>query len=244
MTPPGVRHSKDFYGRKSAKVARTGRLLRERVAGPDELAKPWEEQPIPELSFENVPRSGDVVLAASGLSKAFGPRVLFRDLSFTVGRGERWAILGPNGSGKTTLVEILLGGLAPDAGSVRRGTNVQVAAMAQDPAPADLERTALEICGTGTLARTLLGCLKLRGERLNSPLRSLSGGERTKVELARILNSGANLVCLDEPTNHLEIEAQEALEQVLAQFPGTLVVISHDRAFLEALGPELKRLEV
>jgi len=102
----------------------------------------------------------------------------------------------------------------------------------------------LDISGSDTAARTLLACLKLRPERLNRPLHELSGGERTKVELARILNSGANLLLLDEPTNHLEIEAQEALEKALRLYPGAVVVVSHDRFFIEALGPEVTLLDL
>jgi len=105
-----------------------------------------------------------------------------------------------------------------------------------------LDLSPLEICGTDTAARTLLACLKLRPDRLNRPLHELSGGERTKVALVRILTSGANLLLLDEPTNHLEIEAQEALEQALRLYPGTVIVVSHDRFFLEALGPEVAYL--
>jgi ATP-binding cassette subfamily F protein 3 len=107
-----------------------------------------------------------------------------------------------------------------------------------------LDRSALDVCGAGTNARTLLACLKLRPDRLNRPLRELSGGEKTKVALARVLDSGANLLLLDEPTNHLEIEAQEALEQALNRYPGTLIVVSHDRSFLQRIGVEATYLDV
>jgi ATP-binding cassette subfamily F protein 3 len=98
--------------------------------------------------------------------------------------------------------------------------------------------------GTVRFGRTLLACLKLRLDRLNRPLGELSGGERTKVALARILTSGANLLLLDEPTNHLEIEAQEALEQALQRYPGTVIIVSHDRFFLDALGPAVATLNL
>jgi ATP-binding cassette subfamily F protein 3 len=107
-----------------------------------------------------------------------------------------------------------------------------------------LSLTPLDICGTDTAARTLLACLKLRLDRLNQPLGELSGGERTKVALARILTSGANLLLLDEPTNHLEIEAQEALEQALQRYPGTVIIVSHNRFFLDALGPAVAKLNL
>jgi ATP-binding cassette subfamily F protein 3 len=121
---------------------------------------------------------------------------------------------------------------------------VEPASVEQNPGELDLSRSPLDICGSNTAARTLLACLKLRSDRLNRPLQELSGGERTKVALTRILTSGANLLLLDEPTNHLEIEAQEALEQALRMYPGTVIVVSHDRFFLDALGAEMASLKL
>jgi ATP-binding cassette subfamily F protein 3 len=208
-----VRGGKDHYARKAAKVARTARILRARASDELRVEKPWEEQPMEGLTFDKVSRSGDVVVAATRLTKSYGSKTLFRDLSFHVRRGDRLAIVGPNGSGKTTLLNIIQGTTLPDSGTVRFG-------------------------------RTLLACLKLRLDRLNRPLGELSGGERTKVALARILTSGANLLLLDEPTNHLEIEAQEALEQALQRYPGTVIIVSHDRFFLDALGPAVATLNL
>ncbi|HEV8037863.1 MAG TPA: ABC-F family ATP-binding cassette domain-containing protein [Bryobacteraceae bacterium] len=241
-TPHGVRGGKDHYARKAAKVARTARILKERVSEELRVEKPWEEQPMEGLTFDSVSRSGDVVVAAAKLTKSFGSKTLFRDLSFHVRRGDRLAILGPNGSGKTTLLNIIQRTEVPDSGSVRFGAKVELASLAQDSCAVDLNLSPLEICGSSTAARTLLACLRLRPDRLNRPLRELSGGERTKVALARILSSGANLLLLDEPTNHLEIEAQEALEQALESYPGTVIIVSHDRFFLDALGPEVETL--
>jgi ATPase subunit of ABC transporter with duplicated ATPase domains len=240
--PEGERGGNDHYARKAAKVARTARILRERVSGEDRVEKPWEETPIEGLTFDRVTRSGDIVVAGSGLTKTYGSKTLFRDLSFHVRRGDRLAIMGPNGSGKTTLLNLIQETASPDSGSVHFGANVELGSVAQNPAGLDLEFSPLDICGSGTAARTLLACLKLRPDRLNRPLHELSGGERTKVALARILTSGANLLLLDEPTNHLEIEAQEALEQALRLYPGTVIVVSHDRFFLDALGPGLSFL--
>jgi ATP-binding cassette subfamily F protein 3 len=241
-TPEGVRAGKDHYARKAAKVARTARILKDRANpenGERRVEKPWEEQPLEGLTFDRVTRSGDIVLAASGLTKSYGSKVLFQDLSFHVRRGDRVAVVGPNGSGKTTLLNIIKRSTSPDSGSVHFGANVELASVAQNPDESDLTLSPLEICGPSTAARTLLACLKLRPDRLNSPLQELSGGERTKVALALILTSGANLLLLDEPTNHLEIEAQEALEQALQRYPGTAIVVSHDRFFMDSLGPEL-----
>jgi ATPase subunit of ABC transporter with duplicated ATPase domains len=232
--PPGVRQCQDFYARKAAKVARTARLLRERMSDPGaQVDKPWEAQPIGNLTFDNIRRSGDFVLHAEGLAVD----CLFEGLSFHLRRGERLAITGGNGSGKTTLLRVLGGKREPDAGVVRLGANVEAASIQQVlEEQLDFSQSPLEICGTSTAARTLLGCLKVPAACLNRPLRSLSGGERTKVAMASILNSTANLLLLDEPTNHLEIEAQEALEEALRAYPGTVVAVSHDRAFLAALG--------
>jgi len=242
--PKGVRGGNDHYARKAAKVARTARILRARASDEQRVEKPWEEQPIEGLTFDRVTRSGDVVVAGAKLTKSYGSKILFRDLSLNVRRGDRLAIVGPNGSGKTTLLNVIQGITLPDSGSVRFGANVELASIEQNPGGLDLSLSPLDICGSNSGARTLLACLKLRPDRLNRPLHELSGGERTKVALARILTSGANLLLLDEPTNHLEIEAQEALEQALRLYPGTVIVVSHDRFFLNALGPGVAFLKL
>jgi ATP-binding cassette subfamily F protein 3 len=243
-TPDGLREGKDHYARKAAKVARTARILRQRVDDEHKVEKPWEEQPIDGLSFEQVPRSGDLVLVADHLTKAYCGRTLFRDLSFHLTRGGRLVIRGANGSGKTTLLRLIEGTIQPDDGSIRVGTNVAPAMVTQDIDSLDSQLSALQICGSDAAARTLFACLKLRPDCLNRPLTELSGGERTKATLARVLNSKANLLLLDEPTNHLEIEAQEALEQALASYPGAILVVSHDRFFIEALGPAVAFLDL
>jgi len=243
-TPEGIRGGKDHYARKAAKVARTARILRSRASDEQRVEKPWEEQPIEGLTFDPVARSGDVVMAGAGLTKSYGSKILFRDLSFHVRRGDRLAIMGPNGSGKTTLLNMIQGITLPDSGSVHFGANVELASVEQNPSELDMSLSPLDICGPDTAVRTLLACLKLRPDRLNRPLHELSGGERTKVALTRILTSGANLLLLDEPTNHLEIEAQEALEQALRLYPGTVIVVSHDRFFLDALGPRVTSLKL
>src|ERR1019366_2771458 len=120
-TPEGVRGGKDHYARKAAKVARTARILRARASGEQRVEKPWEEQPIEGLTFDRVARSGDVVVAGARLTKSYGSKTLFQDLSLHVSRGDRLAIVGPNGSGKTTLLNVIQGTTLPDSGSVRFG---------------------------------------------------------------------------------------------------------------------------
>ena len=237
--PPGVRGGKDHYRRKAAKVDRTARILRERSTHEEQVQKPWEEPSVGDLTFENVTRSGDTALLALNISKSYGSKALFSGLGLHLRCGERVAVLGPNGAGKTTLLNILTGCEPADTGEIRLGTNVVVARFTQDTEDLDLNRSPLEICGSDTRTRTLLACLKVRPDSVNRPVREMSAGERTKVSLARLLVSGANLLLLDEPTNHLEIEAQEAFEQALALYPGSVIVVSHDRAFLDALGPDV-----
>jgi len=233
------RPNKDFYGRKAKKVARTARILRERVEREPEAAKPWEEQPIPTLDFPNVARTGDIALRVEGLSKAYGEKRLFSGLSFAIGRGERWALLGPNGTGKTTLLRILLGLESADEGTFAFGARVKVGYFAQEGENMDLAKSAVEVClgvyNDDTWVRTILGCLRLRGEETTRSVGSMSVGERSKVAMARLLLSGANVLLLDEPTNHLDIEARQAVEATLMQFPGTILFVSHDRYFIEML---------
>jgi len=235
--PAGIREGSDFYRRKAAKVARTARILRERVALAEEVRKPWEEQPIPDLDFGNLRRSGDIALSVLGVSKNYPQKLLFSNVTFHAARGDRIVIRGRNGSGKTTLLRIIRGLEDPDAGEIRVGANVTIGSFTQDAEDLDPSLSAIANCGSDTRARTLLACLKLRPERVQERVAELSAGERVKAALVKLLVSGANLLLLDEPTNHLEIEAQEALEQALSQFPGTILVASHDRSFLRALDP-------
>jgi ATP-binding cassette subfamily F protein 3 len=245
--PAGIRSGKDFYRRKAAKVARTARLLKERAVGEAEVSKPWQEKRIPPLDFSHVPRSGEIVLRVAGLCRFYDRKPLFRDLALNVVRGDRWAITGPNGSGKTTLLRILTGAETPDAGELWFGSNVKVGYYAQEGENLDPTLTPVEICrqveNNEARARTLLGCLKLSGERILRPIGTMSAGERGKISLARLLLTRANLLLLDEPTNHLEIEAREAVEATLRRFPGTILFVSHDRFLISKLADHLLELQ-
>ena len=188
-------------------------------------------------------RSGRMVFEAEHLSKSFGDTAVARDVTLRVVRGDRIGLIGPNGSGKTTLLRLLLGELAPDGGEVRHGANLQVAYYDQLREQLDPERTVVDTIGDGRETVTINGREQhvhgyLRdflfpAERALSPVRALSGGERNRLLLARLFTRPANVLVLDEPTNDLDIETLELLESLLAEWPGTLLLVSHDRAFID-----------
>jgi len=188
-------------------------------------------------------RSGQIVFDADRVAKSFGDRIVVADASFRIMRRDRVGLIGPNGSGKTTLLKMLMGELTPDSGDVRRGTNVQIAYYDQQREQLDPERTVFETVGDGNDTVTVNGRTQhvhgyLRDflfptERANSPVKALSGGERNRLLLARLLTRPANVLVLDEPTNDLDIETLELLESYLVEWPGTLLLVSHDREFID-----------
>jgi ATP-binding cassette subfamily F protein uup len=190
-------------------------------------------------------RSGRLVIEAQGVSYAFGDQVVVRDFSTTIQRGDKVGIIGPNGSGKTTLLRILMGDLAPQQGSIEHGTNLEVAYFDQLRAQLDDNKSILENVGQGgdtvTIngrTRNLIGYLEdflFTRDRVHAPITALSGGERNRLLLARMFARPANLLVMDEPTNDLDIESLEILEDLLLDFTGTLLLVSHDRAFLNNL---------
>jgi ATP-binding cassette subfamily F protein uup len=194
------------------------------------------------LQTQEVERSGNLVIAAEGIGHNFGRRTILDDVTLAVSRGDKIGILGPNGSGKTTLLRILLGELQPDRGTVRRGTNLQIAYFDQLRAQLDEDKSAVDNVADGKdtvlfngKPRNVLGYLRdflFSGDRARSLVRYLSGGERNRLLLARMFTHSANLLVLDEPTNDLDAETLELLEELLVDFPGTLLLVSHDRAFL------------
>jgi ATP-binding cassette subfamily F protein 3 len=193
----------------------------------------------PHIAFREVTRSGDVVFHVENLSKRFGDKVLFENLSFDLPRGKILGILGPNGCGKTTLLKILLGEEEPTSGLVQRGHLVFPGYLDQHLAILDPEKSVLRAVWpdddpqqTEQTMRDLLGSFGLQGEIVEQPVKSLSGGERSRAALAKLTVDGANLLILDEPTNHLDIWACDSLEKALKEFEGTCIVVSHDRYFL------------
>ena len=201
------------------------------------------------FDFREPPRSGDQVAVIENVRKAYGQRVIYDGLSLTIRRGERWAVMGRNGAGKTTLLRIVAGVLAPDSGGVRLGASLKMGYFAQqslDVLRADL--TVLEQLqadfpreGIGVL-RTLAGAFQFTGDDVDKKVRALSGGERSRLAMARMLFETPNFLVLDEPTNHLDLATKEMLVESLRAFEGTMLFVSHDRTFLRGLGTRVLEL--
>ena len=198
-------------------------------------------------------RLGDLVIEAKNLRKAYGERLLIDDLSFSLPKGGIVGIIGPNGAGKTTLFRMLTGGEAPDAGEVRLGPSVKLAYVDQSRHSLDDRKSVFDEISGGqdiirvgnyeTAARGYVGRFNFRGTQQQQLIGELSGGERNRVHLAKVLRSGGNVLLLDEPTNDLDIETLRALEEALLNFPGCAVVISHDRWFLDRVATHVLAFE-
>ena len=188
-------------------------------------------------------RSGKIVAELTGIDKSFGPKHIVRDFSATILRGDKVGLIGPNGAGKTTLLKLILGEEQPDRGSVRQGARLQVAYFDQMRAQLNEEASLLDTIAPGSdwvqingqrkHAMSYLGDFLFAPERARSPVKSLSGGERNRLLLARLFAKPANVLVLDEPTNDLDIDTLELLEELLEDYDGTVFLVSHDRAFLD-----------
>ncbi len=196
------------------------------------------------LAVQEARLSGKLVIEVEAVSKSYDGRPIVRDLSLRIERGNRVGIVGPNGAGKTTLINLLTGTIAPDAGTVRLGTNLAVATLDQGRESLDPETTVADVLTDGRgdtvlvngEARHVIGYMKdflFRPEQARTPLKALSGGERGRLMLARALARPSNLLVLDEPTNDLDLETLDLLQEMLAAYPGTLLLVSHDRDFLD-----------
>jgi ATPase subunit of ABC transporter with duplicated ATPase domains len=201
------------------------------------------------FEFRVPPRSGDQVAVIEDLHKAYGKRVIYDGFSLTIRRGERWAVMGRNGAGKTTLLKMIAGAAAPDSGSVRLGASLNMGYFAQqslDVLNGDL--TIIEQLqqdfpqdGLGSL-RTLAGAFQFSGDDVDKKIRALSGGEKSRLAMARMLYNPPNFLVLDEPTNHLDLATKEMLVEALKTFEGTMIFVSHDRMFLRGLGSRVLEL--
>jgi sulfate-transporting ATPase len=199
------------------------------------------------------PRLGDLVIEAEGIKKSFGEKLLFENLSFHLPPGGIVGIIGPNGAGKTTLFRMLVGQIEPDAGSIRVGDTVELAYVDQSRDTLDDEKSVWEEISDGqdilrvgsyeTPSRAYVGRFNFRGADQQKKVGLLSGGERNRVHLAKVLRAGGNLLLLDEPTNDLDVETLRALEEALLSFPGCAVVISHDRWFLDRIATHILAFE-
>jgi len=213
----------------------------------DEISSPKYQQrnETNEIYIPPGPRLGDLVIEVNDLRKSFGDKLLIDGLSFQLPQGGIVGVIGPNGAGKTTFFRMITGGEKPDSGTIRLGDTVQIASVDQSRDSLDDSKTVWEEISDGqdlikvgnyeTPSRQFVGRFNFRGAEQQKKIGILSGGERNRVHLAKMLKSGGNLLLLDEPTNDLDIETLRALEDALLEFPGSAVVISHDRWFLDRI---------
>jgi len=252
------------YARQQAMLAKEQRFIerfkthaakaaqvQSRIKALDKIEKielPKKRQ-IVKFEFRTPPRSGDQVAVIENLHKRFGPRIIYDGLSLTIRRGERWAVMGRNGAGKTTLLKMLAGVLSPDTGDVRLGASLRMGYFAQQSLDVlDADLTIIEQLqhdfpqdGLGAL-RTLAGAFQFSGDDIDKRIRALSGGEKSRLAMARMLYNPPNFLVLDEPTNHLDMATKEMLIAALAQYDGTMLFVSHDRHFLAALSNRVLEL--
>ncbi len=213
------------------------------------------------MAFDGGPKSGRLVSELTGISKSFGGKTILRDVSLRLMRGDRLALVGPNGAGKTTLLKIITGELAPDAGTVRLGTNLELAVFDQARAALDPDMTLwdsltgspdMRVSGRADQVmvrgqpRHVVGYLKeflFHEAQARAPVRSLSGGEKARLLLARLMAQPSNLLILDEPTNDLDVETLDLLQELIGDYDGTVIVVSHDRDFLDRVASVTVALE-
>lgn len=237
---------KSFNREKSIKRAESREKLLQKV---DRIEKPTETMTEMKLKFEPGIRSGNDVLEAEHLSKAFPNQTLFEDISFSVKRGDTISIIGQNGTGKTTILKILTNTIAADQGSVRYGSHVNIAYYDQEHQVLSMDKTIFEELQdtypslSQTRIRTILAAFLFTNDDVFKQIKDLSGGEKGRVSLAKLMLSNANLLILDEPTNHLDMESKEILEAAIRNYTGTVIYVSHDRYFINQTATRIFELD-
>ena len=221
--------------------------MQRRLDKMEKLDKPVLAAKKMDLSFSEAERSGKKVIEIKEVSKSFGSKRLFQHLDFEVQYKERVALIGDNGCGKSTLIKMLLGKEAADEGSIQLGTKLKIAYLPQQVHFEDEELTVLEtfkkdVVMTQTEARNTLAKFLFYGESVFKKVKGLSGGEKSRLLLCKLIQQDVNLLILDEPTNHLDIESRENLEEALQSFQGTLLFISHDRYFINKLAKRVTEI--
>ena len=226
---------KSFNREKSIKRAESREKLLDKI---EVIDKPITEQETMHFKLEPAKESGNDVLSVEGLSKAFGGNRLFDNVSFEIKKGEKVALIGNNGTGKTTILKIINHIIDADAGKVKLGANVEIGYYDQEHNVLHMDKTAFDEIGdaypdmTNTQIRNMLACFLFTGDDVFKKISDLSGGERGRVSLAKLMLSNANFLILDEPTNHLDIMSKEILESALNRYTGTVLYVSHDRYFI------------
>jgi len=242
-----VRNQKDAYGTKAKKVARQAQALRTRIERLEARDKPRAAPDIKLVLEPGAPAASRFIVEARGIGKSYGGRVLFRDVSFAVEKGERVALVGDNGVGKTTLIRLIVGRETPDFGTVRIAPSVRIGYLDQGLAALTDDLTLLEevIRKTGRRpgeARNVLASLLFRRDEVCKKVAVLSQGERVRLALAVLVLSGCNLLVLDEPTNCLDLPSREAVERALQRYEGSVLFVSHDRYFIDRVATRVLEL--
>jgi ATPase subunit of ABC transporter with duplicated ATPase domains len=252
------------YARQQAKLAKEQRFIdrftahaakaaqvqsRVKMLEKQERLEPPKKRRVMKFDFRTPQRSGEDVVHLTSVKKVFGTRKIYDNFDFHIRRGERWCVMGKNGAGKSTLLKMVAGALEPDAGSVKLGASLQMGYFAQqslDLLNPDLtvweqlqKDFPLEPIGA---LRSLAGAFQFSGDDVDKKIRSLSGGEKSRLVMARMLLNPPNFLVLDEPTNHLDLATKEMLVEALQDFGGTMIFVSHDRTFLRGLANRVLEL--